>query len=67
MPYPEGLIILGLPVILLAVGVEFLIRKGIRSRNGEASFQQERTVKFLTRAATLAILTVIYFLMKDGN
>lgn len=67
MPYPEGLIIFGLPVVLLAFGVECAIRKLMCRGGGERSLKTERRVKMLTRGATLAIVTMIYLLMKKGN
>jgi hypothetical protein len=64
MPYPEGLIIFGLPVVFLAFGVECAILKLMCRGGGEQSLKNERRVKTLTRGATLAILIVIYLLMK---
>ncbi len=65
MAYPEGLMIFGLPILLLGCGVDFAVRRLMRAKYGESDFDRERKIRFWVAAITLAILTVIYLLTKD--
>ena len=64
MSYPLGLIFFGIPIGLLAIGVECVIRKVVRNSGDAQSFQKKRQIKFVARGVTLAIITVVYFFIE---
>ncbi len=64
MTYPEGKLIWGIPILLLAAFIEFAVRKIMPQKTGMAGWRQEKRIGTLTALIALSILTVIYFLTK---
>lgn len=65
MTYPEGRLIWGIPIILLAALIELAVRKVMPKRIGLAGWVHERRIGTLTATITLCILTIIYFFTKE--
>jgi len=66
--YPEGLIVFGIPIVILALIIEILIRKVIKidpNANVIEKYDAQKRIILFTRLITLGILTAIYFLLRD--
>lgn len=64
LAYPFGKLFWAIPVILLAVVVDVLLRKVIPRRKEVDGWIRERRIHFLTGVIVLAVLTPFYFLAK---
>ena len=68
LTYPEGLIVFGIPIVILALIIEILIRKLIKidpNANVIEKYDVQKRIILFTRLITLGILTAIYFLLRD--